>query len=101
MNIKLVKLVTNEEIICELVEREDSVNVVFKNPIVMMAVPNEDGQMGLGLAPWIPAGITKEIPIKAEHIVCIVEPSKDLYDHYNQTYGSGIITPDKQGVIEI
>lgn len=101
MNIKLVKLLTNEEIICEMIEIDGSVNVILKNPIVMMAIPGEDGQMGMGLAPWMPVSATREIPIKEEHIVCIVEPTKDLYDHYNQTYGSGIITPDKEGIIEI
>ncbi len=99
MNIKLVKLVTGEEILCELENKDNG--IVMKNPIAMMTVPGEDGQIGLGLAPWLPASKTREMPIKNEHIICIVEPSKDLHDHYNTTFGSGIVVPPDKDIIKI
>lgn len=100
MNIKVVKLVTGEEILCELKNNDDG--IIMNNPIVMIPVPGEDGQVGLGLAPWLPASEGREIWVENIHIICVTEPKKDLYDHYNTTYGSGIITPDKsEGIIKI
>ena len=43
MNVKLVRITTGEDIICDLVEETDD-TVTFANPIV--AVPSGNGQIG-------------------------------------------------------
>lgn len=95
MNIKLLKLVTNEEILCEVEEKGN--DIVLKNPIILIAIPGEDGQMGLGLVPWMPASKTREMWINREHIVCINEPTQEIHNHYDTQYGAGLILPE-QGI---
>lgn len=104
MNIKIVKLVTNEEVVCEYKEEDDE-NVILENPILMMVVPSEEG-MGIGLAhPWMIASQEREFKIKKEHVVCAVDAPEDLRNAYSEAYGSGIVTardlPDEESGIII
>jgi hypothetical protein len=91
-------LVTNEEVVCEVVDNGSTITI--KNPIMAVPVPGEDGHMGLALASWMMMSKEKETEISKNHIICIVEPKDEIYNHYSQTCGVGLVIPEK-GSIQI
>ena len=49
MNVKLIRMWSGEDVVCDLLETKDN-SIVITNPIV--AIPSGKGQMGF--APWSP-----------------------------------------------
>ena len=87
MNIKIIRLVSNEELIGDWNEKTKTVT----NPVVMIPVAKDQ----LGFQPWIPYAEEEEVPLKEEHIVVVLTPDKKLQNEYNRVYGSGLIVPDE------
>tara|TARA_B100002019_G_scaffold39590_1_gene33150 strand:+ start:3302 stop:3589 length:288 start_codon:yes stop_codon:yes gene_type:complete len=91
MNVKLVRITTGEDIICDLVEEADD-TVTFANPIV--AVPSGNGQ--IGFAPWSPllSKDVKELTINKKFVMYISETQEQMVTEYESMF-SPIITPNK------
>ena len=101
MNIKLVKLSTGEEIICEYKEENDK--VVLENPIMMEVVPTEQG-VSVGMTfPWMMVSGKEIFELQKIHIICAIDPVEELANQYNSQFGSGIVTardiPDIPNII--
>ena len=92
MNVKLIRLSSGEDIICDLIEENDN-EISITDPIV--AVPAGNGQ--IGFAPWSPL-IKKEVKqlnINKKFIVYITETTDRMVQEYTSMF-SNIITPNKQ-----
>ena len=87
MNVKIIRLVSNEELIGDWNEKTKTVT----NPVVMIPVAKDQ----LGFQPWIPYAEDEQVPLKEEHIVVVLTPDKKLENEYNRVYGSGLIVPDE------
>ena len=87
MNVKIIRLVSNEELIGDWNEKTKTVT----NPVVMIPVAKDQ----LGFQPWIPYAEEEEVPLKEEHIVVVLTPDKKLQNEYNRVYGSGLIVPEE------
>ena len=97
MNIKALKLVTGEDIVCELIEAEDK--FTMKNPVQVSLVPSRaGGQPNFGFIPFPLTSNQKEIEILKDKIMFTCEPAEEFITQYNSIFGSGIITPPK-GII--
>ena len=100
MNIRGIKLVTGEEIICDL---EITVDQMFKlkNPVQIRIIPPQmpGAQPSMGFVPF-PAFAEQrkdsEVVVDVMHVVYTYEPAEEIAQNYNQTFGSGIITPTKK-----
>lgn len=91
MNIKVLKLITAEELIGEWDQEKSSI----LNPVVMVPVAQDK----IGFQPWIPLGQDEEIFIKDQHIMAVVTPDTKLQNEYNRVFGSGLIVPDEEKII--
>ena len=91
MNIKVVRLVSGEELIGDWNEEKNIIN----NPVIMVPVSKAQ----LGFSPWIPYVEEEEVPLKEQHIVTILTPDNKLQNEYNRVYGSGLIIPDADKII--
>ena len=91
MNIKVLKLITAEELIGEWDQEKSSI----LNPVVMVPV----AQGKIGFQPWIPLGQDEEIFIKDQHIMAVVTPDTKLQNEYNRVFGSGLVIPDEEKLI--
>ena len=95
IDVKLLRIVTGEEVIAELLsETEDTITV--QNGLVVLPT-----NTGVGFAPWATV-ISKEEPeIKMfkNHVVYIAEVQEDVCKKYNEMFGSKLITPDKKKLI--
>ena len=87
MNVKIIRLISGEELIGDW-NKETSTII---SPVVMIPVAKDQ----LGFQPWIPYAEDDEVPLKEEHIVVVLTPDKKLENEYNRVYGSGLIVPDE------
>lgn len=95
IDVKLLRIVTGEEIISEVVSENDTA-VVLKNALVVLPT----GQ-SVGFAPWASV-IDKDNPIVAvstNHIVYVAEVDSSVKKKYNEIYGSKLITPEDKKLI--
>ena len=91
MNIKVVRIVSGEELIGDWNDEKSTIT----NPVIMVPVAKDK----LGFSPWIPYVEEEEFPLKEQHIVTILTPDNKLQNEYNRVYGSGLIVPDADRII--
>ena len=88
MNIKIIRLISGEELIGDW----DEETKIITNPVVMVPIAKAQ----LGFQPWIPYAEEEEVPLKEQHIVVVLTPDNKLQNEYNKIYGSGLIVPDEK-----
>ena len=91
MNIKVLRLVTAEELIGEWDKEKSSI----LNPVVMVPVAKDK----IGFQPWITLSDDEEIFLKDQHIMAIVTPDIKLQNEYNRVFGSGLIMPEDSEIV--
>ena len=91
MSIKVIRLVTAEELIGEWDQEKSSI----MNPVVMVPVSKDK----IGFQPWITLSDDDEIVLKDQHIMAIVTPDIKLQNEYNRVFGSGLIVPEDDKII--
>ncbi len=86
-NIKLMRLVSGEEIIAE-VSNSSKDGYTVKDAIVM--IPAGEGK--IGIMPWMPyTKANKGLTVRKQDIMFMVEPVEDLVNQFKQSR-SGIVT---------
>ena len=95
MDIKLLRIITGEEVIAELVDWSDGMMIV-RNGLVVLPSGNS-----YGFAPWATVidSDNPEITMVRNHIVYIAEVASSVKKKYNDLYGSKLITPDEKKII--
>ena len=94
MNVKLLRIVTGEEVIAELLS-EDTDTITIKNGLVVL--PNANG---VGFAPWATV-ISKqepEITVDRQFLVYMVECDVDVVEKYESIF-SPIEKPSKKLIL--
>ena len=99
MDIKLVRLVTGEDVLTEY-EAVDG-GAKFTNPLIVYVQPPEHpGQTArVGISQWVPYADTKEFHVAADKLVFVTEPAPDLKKQYDQVFGLGLILPGEQKIV--
>lgn len=100
MAIRIIKLVTKEEIIGDVQADEGNGVVMIESPMVLMPFQDEKKQIRINFIPYAPYAETKAvIGIYPHAIASDYEPADDIREHYRQSFGSGIqIVPSLVGV---
>ena len=95
INVKLLRIVTGEEVIAEFVSESDT-TITVKNGLVDLPT-----QRGVGFAPWATVidDNKPEITLSHNHVVYIAEVSSDVRKKYNELFGSKLVTPDEKKLI--
>ena len=92
-DIKIVRLATGEELLCEVSGGPDHYNLKD----VAILIPTQ--QNSLGLAPFMAySDAPKGMSIASNFIMFIVDPVQDLKNQY-QTMFSKVVTQDKKIII--
>ena len=89
MNVKIVKMISGEELIGDY---DEKTNVII-NPVVMIPVSKEQ----IAFQPWLPYSEDKEFALKESAINIVANPSITIVNEYNRIYGSGIVIPSDTG----
>ena len=95
IDVKLIRIITGEEIIAELLEETDT-SIKVQNGLVVLPNPQ-----GVGFAPWATVidNDNPEITMSRQHVVYIVALQEDVAKKYNEMFGSKLITPDKKKLV--
>tara|TARA_R110000772_G_scaffold99174_3_gene198898 strand:- start:20566 stop:20916 length:351 start_codon:yes stop_codon:yes gene_type:complete len=113
-NIKLLKLITGEEVLAEILlptgaqpVRLNDLNdihrtysqVTIKNVLRIVILPGRDPSApSVGLAGWAQFAKDDEITVDRSHIIAIMEPIDQFVEQYRQQF-SGLVTPPTQLII--
>ena len=93
MGAKILKLITGEEILAEMVlDGPNTVNI--KNPVRIIVMPNkiDPKTPNIGFAPWADFSEDKTFTLDKSHVLCIMEPIKEFVNQYNSMFG-GLVVP--------
>ena len=95
MEVKLLRVITGEEIIAEIVE-ENAAEVTLKNALVVIPT-----QQSVGFAPWATVidRENPEITVSRTHIVYIAGVDDSIRNKYDEVYGSKLVKPEKKSLI--
>ena len=94
MNVKLIRVVTGEEIVAEVVSETDD-TLTVQNALVVLPTNN-----GVGFAPWatVVSKDEPEITVSKNHLVYVAEVQEDVASKYKEMFGN-IITPAEKKLI--
>lgn len=95
MDVKLIRLITGEEIVAEVIDWKDGVLTV-KNGLVV--IPQ---QQSVGFAPWATVIDPErpEIGLDMKHVIYCVEVAPDVVKQYEKIFGSNLVVPEKQLIL--
>ncbi len=90
-NIRIVRLTSGEELIGEFHKSETG--IVIKDPCVL--IPSQEGK--LLFVRWLPyAKIQEGINIDDSHVMFVLEPQKELEEHYTGAISNNLFIPKQK-----
>ena len=94
-DVKLIRLITGEEIIAEVLDWKNGV-LTIQNALVVIP---QQGQVGF--APWATVihPDMPEIGLDMKHVIYSVEVAEPVVKQYNEIFGSNIVLPEKQLIV--
>ena len=87
-DVKVFKMINGEEIIAEVV-KENVSYFELKNPANIMLQQTGNGQMGVGIAPYMPYA-SGNINLYKNAIAAEADPDQSMVNEYNRIFGAGI-----------
>lgn len=99
MSVKLIRLITGEELLAEIMPSANTVSKI-KNPVRVVVMPNkiDPKTPNVGFAPWAEFSDEKEFILDKSHILCIMTPIKEFVNQYNSMFG-GLVVPKSNLII--
>jgi len=93
-NVKILRLVSGEELLGEVLVNEVVGELMIKNPVRIVVMPNklDPKTPNVGFAPWAEFTDQKSFKLDMSHILCIMEPIKEFINQYNTMFG-GLVVP--------
>lgn len=88
MDIRVFKMINGEEVIAD-VKKIDNETYTVESPAVIMLQQTQSGQMGVGIAPYMPY-ISGEVIIRKTAIASEGIPEIKMQNEYSRLFGSGI-----------
>ena len=88
--IKIVKLISGEELIADATEANNLVNL--KKPAIIQLMPsrNDPNQIMVGLIPYAQYTKSHAIEVDVRNVIWSESPVDELYNQYNTMFGTGI-----------
>lgn len=102
MDIYILKLVTGEEVLGEVIDSNRDGYWRLRNPVGVAIVRGQDGQPNVGFAPFPIHAEQKsgfEIDIAMSNVVYSYVPAEDFVNNYDQIFGTGIVLPNKKLIV--
>lgn len=97
-NIKIIRLMTGEEIIGEIMNDTDKVLSV-KNPVRVLVIPTADqNNPKVGFGPFTQWSEEKELTLNKSHVTFIATPINEFVNQYTAMFG-GLVVPPASKII--
>ena len=89
--VKIVRLTSGEEIIANIIDNGDTITI--KDGSVL--IPSPEGK--LLLARWLPYAKTDDgVTLEKRHLVFVIDPQRELADHFTNVVVNGLVVPPKK-----
>lgn len=88
MSTKVFKMINGEELIGDVTSGSE-IGYFLDNPATIMVQQNEEGKVGVGLAPYMPY-VEGKVFIFKTAIAAEGEPEPKMAKEYSRIFGSGI-----------
>jgi len=101
MNVKIIKLVTGEEIIGEVLNDGGKL-ITIKNPVLIAVMRGKDGVPNVGFAPFPTYSDDKKDKVfdfRLEHVLYSYVPADDFKQNYDSIFGLGLVLPGEKKII--
>lgn len=87
MRVMIIRLTTGEE----LIGSWDDMSKTISTPALVAVGSNPlNNQMKVQLVPWAMFAKDNSVQLNPDHITYVAEPDEQIYNRYNQVFGSGI-----------
>lgn len=92
-NVRVVKLVTNETLLClfgEVKNDEDKIigyRILYPY-VLSLGSPNDDGTLPINYTRWCPFSPVQEFKIPGEHLIAVTYPDNNILDNFVQELGN-------------
>jgi hypothetical protein len=98
-NIKLVRLLSGEDILGEVLDTNDK-SVIIKNAVRVVVIPNKatPDQPGVAFAPFSHWTKDTELELFKPTILALMNPIPEFINQYNATFG-GLVVPDNKLIL--
>jgi len=85
INVKIVRLVTGEDVLADFIEDSSDGTALLSNPMRLVFKRMPTGQNAMHISPWLPIELIEEniAQIHCADILTVVNPKEELVDHYN------------------
>ena len=85
-DVKILKLITGEEVIARVTEEKNVDLITLEKPMTLQMIPptTSTGQVGFALVPWMKAAKNEKVTISTEHIIAEDEASEQTEKNYLQ-----------------
>ena len=85
-DVKVLKLITGEEVIARVSEEEHSDLLILEKPMTLQMLPpnTSTGQVGFAMVPWIKAAKNDKATISIDHVLVTDEASDQTEKNYLQ-----------------
>ena len=85
-DVKVLKLITGEEVIARTKEGENPDLVSLEKPMILQMLPpnTTTGQVGFAMIPWMKAAKNEKVIISTEHIIAEDDASEQTEKNYLQ-----------------
>lgn len=91
MSVKIIRLISGEEIIANFMDNGET--ITLKDASVL--IPSPEGK--LLLARWIPYANTENgVTLEKRHLVFIIDPQKELAEHFTSVVVNNLVVPGKK-----
>jgi hypothetical protein len=95
-NLKIVRMLTGEELIAEVLEDNKEVLKV-KNALRIVVMPSKTDPSAptVGLAPYLQFSEDKELTLNKNCVITTASPIKEFVNQYNSAFG-GLVVPNSK-----
>jgi hypothetical protein len=85
-DVKVLKLITGEEVIARISEEERSDLITLEKPMTLQMIPptTSTGQVGFAMVPWIKAAKNDKATLSIDHVLVTDEASDQTEKNYLQ-----------------
>ncbi|CAB4170512.1 Sm-like domain containing protein [uncultured Caudovirales phage] len=99
-NLKLIRLISGEELMSEVTAETDTV-ISIKNPVRVVLMPNkvDPKTPTVGFAPWVEFSEEKDFTIHKAHVIVTMKPVQEFINQYNSMFGGIVSVPTTKLII--
>ena len=82
-DVKVLKLITGEEVIARVTEEKNNL-LSLKKPMILKMLPPDrtTGQVGFALMPWMQAAKNEKVTISTDHVIAQDDPKDQAGKNY-------------------